>query len=192
MTTTNTLTLRRFRPIQIGIHWFSAVTVLVAMSSGTLVLKALPNTAEKIVPLQAHIGLGLVAAAAILVGVLFRLTLPQPPRMGTGSRRLDFLAIIVHKGLRMAVLGMVGSGVALAIQAGLPAILLSGGSVPLPHDFWIYGPRLAHAVFAKVIMGMIGLHVAGALFHQFVKKDGLLGRMWFGNSSTEDIALNQE
>lgn len=34
------------------------------------------------------------------------------------------------------------------------------------------------------LMALIALHVAAALYHRFVLKDGLLRRMWFGKRST--------
>ncbi|MHB8777342.1 MAG: cytochrome b/b6 domain-containing protein [Anaerolineales bacterium] len=30
------------------------------------------------------------------------------------------------------------------------------------------------------ILGLLVLHVGGAVYHQFIIKDNLLGRMWFG------------
>ena len=35
-------------------------------------------------------------------------------------------------------------------------------------------------MIAKLLMALIALHLAAALYHQFVLKDGLLARMWFG------------
>ena len=36
-----------------------------------------------------------------------------------------------------------------------------------------------HEVLTTVLMWLVGLHVAAALKHQFVDRDGLLRRMWF-------------
>src|SRR5690606_31660503 len=36
---------------------------------------------------------------------------------------------------------------------------------------------LPHWVGALLIILLIGAHVAGALYHQFIRRDGLLGRM---------------
>jgi cytochrome b561 len=40
--------------------------------------------------------------------------------------------------------------------------------------------RVAHVVAAKLLMALIVLHVAAALWHQVVRRDGLLRRMSFG------------
>ena len=183
MPPTTTHSPRRFHPAQVALHWLSAAGVLAALAGGTFVLKALPNTAAKIAPLQAHVVIALAATLAIALGVVLRRKMPRPPRRAARSRRLDRLAVAVHWGLPVAVLAMAGSGVALSIQAGLPAVLFGGAPAPLPADLWIYAPRLVHAVIAKALLGLVGLHVAGALFHHFVKKDGLLAGMWFGRRS---------
>jgi cytochrome b561 len=39
--------------------------------------------------------------------------------------------------------------------------------------------RVVHAVAAKWLMALIVLHVAAALWHQVVRRDGLLRRMGF-------------
>jgi cytochrome b561 len=40
--------------------------------------------------------------------------------------------------------------------------------------------RALHAITAKLLMALIVLHVAAALWHQVVRRDGLLRRMGFG------------
>jgi cytochrome b561 len=38
-------------------------------------------------------------------------------------------------------------------------------------------PRDAHNLGAKLILAIVILHVAAAVWHQFIRKDGLLARM---------------
>jgi cytochrome b561 len=38
----------------------------------------------------------------------------------------------------------------------------------------------AHIVMAYLTIALLFLHVAAALFHQFVRRDNVLRRMWFG------------
>jgi cytochrome b561 len=40
--------------------------------------------------------------------------------------------------------------------------------------------RVLHAIAAKLLVALIVLHIAAALWHQFVRRDGLLRRMGFG------------
>jgi cytochrome b561 len=84
--------------------------------------------------------------------------------------------------LYVAVLGQAFSGVLLALQTGLPETFFGGGK--LPADFWIYPLRTVHYIFSRMLMVLIALHVAGALYHTLVLGDGLLRRMFFGRRAT--------
>jgi cytochrome b561 len=55
-----------------------------------------------------------------------------------------------------------------------------GGVGSLPVNFDAIPPRVAHGVLAKLLLLLIGLHAAAALYHQFVRRDGLFSRMAFG------------
>jgi cytochrome b561 len=43
--------------------------------------------------------------------------------------------------------------------------------------------RAFHELSWQILLALIILHVAAALFHQFWRKDNLLGRMWFGRAT---------
>ena len=43
--------------------------------------------------------------------------------------------------------------------------------------------RAFHELSWKILLALIILHVAAALYHQFIRRDNLLGRMWFGSST---------
>jgi len=78
------------------------------------------------------------------------------------------------------VFAMVASGVALGVSTDLPAIVFGGSVKPLPATFDGSWMRVLHAVAAKLLMALIVLHVAAALWHHTVRRDGLLRRMGFG------------
>jgi cytochrome b561 len=44
----------------------------------------------------------------------------------------------------------------------------------------IYPTFVAHFYIATLLVGLIVLHVLAAFYHQFVRKDGLLRRMFLG------------
>lgn len=73
---------------------------------------------------------------------------------------------------------MAASGIVLALQAGLPGIVF-GGDGSLPESFAGFRPRAAHGVLSRLLLALIALHVIAALYHRFVRRDGLLGRMSF-------------
>jgi len=67
----------------------------------------------------------------------------------------------------------------MAIEAGILGILI-GQHPQIPADFWVYNSRHAHYLISRLLMVLIALHVAGALYHTLIRRDRLLRRMWFG------------
>jgi cytochrome b561 len=63
-----------------------------------------------------------------------------------------------------------------------------GTGEPLPPSFEVYPSFVAHGYFALLLAGFIILHVVAALYHQFVRKDGLFRWMWFGRRALDPAA----
>ena len=151
---------------------------------GTFVLAQTPNDAVgKIDALRGHMIMGITIGALMLVRLIVRLRSSRPPAASTGHAALDRLGNLAHIGLYVLVFAMAASGGATALLSGLPDIVFGNTMAPLPESFFAYPPRIVHGWVAKALFLLIGLHVIGALFHQFSRKDRLLARMWFGNRS---------
>ena len=75
---------------------------------------------------------------------------------------------------------MAASGLALAVQAGLPDVLLGTSGMSLPQTLAGYAPRTVHGAPATMLLALVALHVLAALYHQLVRKDRLLARMGLG------------
>src|SRR5258708_33522773 len=80
---------------------------------------------------------------------------------------------------------MVGSGYAPEIQAGLNKVVFKHAGEPLPESFEIYPSFVAHGYIALLLAGFIILHVLAALYHHFVRKDGLLRRKGVGRRGVD-------
>jgi cytochrome b561 len=52
---------------------------------------------------------------------------------------------------------------------------------PLPSSFASLPTFQIHAALATVLAILIAAHIAAAFYHQFVLKDRLFRRMWFGS-----------
>jgi cytochrome b561 len=172
----------RYHPIQVVLHWLSAVLVISAWVIGALVLERIPNAqaAQKIFPLGIHMTAGLTIALVMALRLALRVALEPPPRATSGNALLDRLAPVVHGALYVASLAMAASGLTLAVQAGLPAIVFGGADAPLPTNLQDFAARSLHAVIGTILISLVALHAAAALYHHFVRRDGLLARMWFG------------
>jgi len=104
----------------------------------------------------------------------------NPPSADARNEILNSGAKLAHLGLYALVFAMVGSGIGIAISTGLFGIVFSGSGAPLPEDFSVFSARVAHGLIATLLLVLIGLHFAGWAYHQFVLRDGLISRMWFG------------
>ena len=174
------MTPKRYHAALVALHWLLAVILIVALAMGTFAVKTVPNSSpDKIGALQGHMIAGGLILLLTLLRLVVRLKTEHPAPATAGNALLDRLARTTHWGLYLLVLLMAGSGVAMSVMAGLPGIVF-GGVGSLPANFDALPPRAVHGIVAKLLMLGIGLHVAAALFHQFVRRDGLLSRMGFG------------
>jgi cytochrome b561 len=170
----------RYHPALVALHWLSALLILSALAMGFLVLDRVPNSAaQKVQLLFWHAVLGVTILLVLIARFTVRVRTPRPAPATTGSPLLDRLARLTHYALYAAVALMALSGLATAVLAGLPAIFAGATSGPLPASFDHLPPRTGHAVLARIIVGLVALHLAGAFYHIVVRKDGLMRRMWF-------------
>ena len=169
---------KRSHPVHVALHWAIAIMTILAIAVGMFVLNPIPDTADKMGMLQIHAVWGALLGLLLAARLVTRFTLPRPAPATAGNAFLDFVAKATHFFLYVGVIGMVVSGLGTAVQANLPGVF--SGSAPFPADFMAYPPRIGHGFTALALIGIIGLHVAAALYHQFIKKDNLLARMWFG------------
>ena len=171
---------KRYHPALVTLHWLLALMLIVALAMGTFALKTVPNSSpDKIGALQGHMIAGGLILLLTLARLVIRLKTDHPAPASTGNALLDRLAPATHWALYLLVFLMAGSGIAMSVLAGLPGIVF-GGVGSLPVNFDALPPRAVHGIVAKLLMLAFALHIAAALFHQFVRRDGLLSRMGFG------------
>lgn len=180
-----------YHPLLVFMHWLLAVLLIVALGGGSLVLVKIPNTDPmKIQALRQHMAGGILLLVLMLTRLVVRLRTAHPAPASAGRPILDRLAWLSHRLLYVLVLGQAAAGLWLAQETHLPAVLFSGQGT-LPPDFWVYPMRSVHYVISRLLMALIALHVAAALYHTFVLRDGLLRRMWFGKrvvTAAESVA----
>lgn len=169
--------LKRYNAIMVILHWVLALFILGAIFIGAVALDEMESgDPQKILLLKVHIIVGAGILLFTLLRLLVRFTTSQPAPLAGGSRLLNKLSTGVHHLLYLLTIFTVLSGVTLAISAGLPAVLLDHAGA-LPENYHEFAAHEAHEVFANLLLLAILLHVAAALYHQFVLKDKLLSRM---------------
>lgn len=181
---------KRLRPLWVTLHWLMALLVFVTFGIGLLNLVDKPNTEAKLVPLGLHMALGIGILLIVIVRYVLRVLVFKPPRRAGGdpvpARKgpifLDRLTPYVHVLLYLCTALMALLGLAIALPADLFSIVWAGSGAPLPADFYAYPARVWHGSLSLVLALLIGQHVLVAVFHQFIKKENYLGRMWFNKN----------
>ena len=160
-------------------HWLSAALVaamfLLAWSAGW---SGPGPLGIRLVNL--HRSIGVVLFLTVLARLAWRLTHPLPPLPGSVGRWERGAAGLVQSLLYAGLLAMPLLGWAASDSAGDTVRVFGLFALPslLPMDEGRADLLFAlHGRVAIAILGLIGLHVAGALRHYFVEKDGVLQRM---------------
>jgi cytochrome b561 len=125
-----------------------------------------------------HISLGVAIAFFLVIRMAWRVARPVPlAELPTWQAHL---AKVTHFGLYALILVMTLLGWAATGYRGWTVWLF--GIIPLPAlaakgTPWAHTAGDAHAFLVYVLLAFILLHVAGALYHQFVMRDRVLSRM---------------
>ncbi len=172
-------TADRYGAVAVTIHWASVVLILFLIVSG-LRAADMADPVAKTAILRLHVPAGLTVLALTILRVIWWWMVDRKPAPASGSPRWQERgARAVHLLFYVIVLLMAASGIAMMALSGAGSIVLGGSAAPLP-DFANYAPHLPHGVGARLLMLLLVLHVGAALYHHFVRRDGLLRRMWFG------------
>lgn len=170
----------RYQPVLVALHWLLALMIIGLLCIGFFVLADMPNTdPKKLGILMLHMAGGMSVFALMILRLIIRIASTRP-NTATGVPRLDRLALIAHYCLYLLVFLMIASGYSTGIIAGLNRIVFAHSGEPLPGDFDVFPTFQAHSFLAVLLAILIAVHIAAAFYHQFMLKDGLFRRMWFG------------
>lgn len=168
----------RFSGAQRLLHWTMAAGIVGMLFIGVGMLS---TVSPSYVPLVAtHKTLGVVLFALVLVRLILRLVLGAPPLPAELPRLIRLGAILSHWALYGLMIVMPLLGWAMMSAADYPVVLI--GNVRLPSILqqsdtlhallWTAHRWLAFAFFALIL-----LHIAAALFHALVRRDGVFESM---------------
>ncbi|MEL6643798.1 MAG: cytochrome b/b6 domain-containing protein [Pseudomonadota bacterium] len=173
--------MQRYHPILVALHWLMALMILMALAAGGFFLANMPaDSPDKVAGLGGHMIFGMAIGVLLILRLVTRIRSTHPPHATTGHDLLDRLGHWTHWGFYLLIAGMVLTGLTTALGLGLFPIVYGGSAETLPPELATFAPRLAHGFIALLLAGLIALHIAAAIYHQAVLKDGLLRRMWFG------------
>jgi cytochrome b561 len=166
-------TPKRYHFSMVILHW---LTVVLMLGAGFLAGDEGGSSA----PIDIHIILGGLLLVVLVIRLVLRFTTQRPAWASTGNAYLNKFGELVHVGLYFFAIFILVWGAVIAYQRNLFAYVLGTGAVSFERvNFLIRG---FHHLGWVAILGLLLLHVGGALYHQFILKDKLFDRMWFGSN----------
>ncbi len=169
---------QRYTKTAIALHWVLALALVGSFSVG-LYMADLPFSPQRLKLYNWHKWAGVTILALSLARLLWRLT-HRPPADLPAPAWQQRAAHLTHLALYGLFFAVPLVGWAYSSAAGFPIVWF--GVLPLP-DFVHPDKELAeaikpwHGALAWALAALVVLHVAAALKHHFLDRDGLLQRM---------------
>jgi cytochrome b561 len=171
-------TADRYGALVVSIHWLSALLIIILIASGFRAANTV-DPAAKAAVLRVHVPIAITVLALTILRIGWWWGFDRKPNPVAGSSRWQERAAQVgHVLFYIIILGMIASGIGMIALSGAAPMIFGAEGALLP-DFWKYPPRLPHGIGARLLLALIVLHAGAALYHHFVRRDGLLRRMWF-------------
>ena len=174
------------------LHWLMAVLVVIQVAAGVIMVNAAPppslwgTLADTLALYSVHKVLGLVLLALALVRIAWRVARgapPEEPTLAVWQRETSWL---VHAWIYLAlilvpILGWVGISLYPAL------VVFDRFAIPgltAPDEARSVAVFAAHAIAAFALVALVAMHVGAALYHHFIRGDGVLLRMLPGLRTT--------
>jgi cytochrome b561 len=168
----------QFGAMSIFNHWTVATLIIVMLAIG-LYMGTLPRGPELTGWIDLHKSIGVIVLVLGAWRVLWRVVHRFPDDIAHMPPWQRFVARWVHILLLAAILIMPITGYTLSSMGGHPIMFFGLFEMPaLPENKAIAGVASEiHGIVAWVLIGLIVLHVFGALKHHAVDKDQTMKRM---------------
>ncbi len=173
------MTTTRYTFVALGLHWLLAIMIVASFGVGTYMVD-MQMSPSRLKLFNYHKWAGVTILALSAARLLWRLSHRAPPLPDTMPGWQRMASHATHMALYGLFFAVPLLGWAYSSAAGFPIVWM--GLVPLP-DFVGKDRELAelikpfHGLAAWLLASFVVLHVAAALKHHFIDKDGVLARM---------------
>lgn len=161
------------------LHWLAGFAIALAWIVGT-VMGDLPRGDPRAAGLSLHFALGTAVLTLTALRLVWRLANPRlEPAPGTPGWQVA-AARLAHAALYALMFAVPLSGVLAAWFGGKAINLFWVATLasPFARDRALEkGAEEVHEVLANGLLVLVAVHVAAALWHHFVRRDGMLRRM---------------
>lgn len=169
---------QRYSGVAVTLHWL--IALLIVLNFAAAWVSEGMARAERMQVMANHKAIGITVLFLSVLRIVWRVTHRPPPLQRSLHPWERALAHGVHTLFYLLIIGLPLTGWAMSSSRGPVSIfgLFAMPPLPVPSDkaagAILHG---AHENLAWVMLGLFVLHVAGALKHQFLDRDGTLARM---------------
>ena len=174
----NPVSTAKYSGPAIALHWLLGVAIVGSFIVGVY-MTDLPMSPQRLKLYNWHKWAGVCILAFSAIRLLWRLTHRPPADLAMPAWQ-QRTAHVAHGLLYVLFFAVPLAGWAYSSAAGFPIVVF--GVLPLP-DFVPANKELAeaikplHKILAFTLAALVLAHVAAALKHHFIDRDGLLNRM---------------
>ncbi len=168
----------RFAAPLIALHWLIALAILTLLALGLYMVGLPKGVPVKATLINLHKSLGLTVFLLVLIRIAVRMAATRPPlppmRAWQRAAARTTQAFLYVGMIAMPVTGYLGSSFN-TYGARFWGLALPTWGWDDPHLRGLFFG--AHRALAYAMIGLIVLHIVGALKHEFIDRDALLGTM---------------
>jgi superoxide oxidase len=173
-----------YHPVLKVVHWASLIFVIAAYTA-VWMSHAAASSQQSAVLVQLHRSIGVTVFLLTLFRLAWRWN-SRVPRLPSDLPLLQkvaartteyafYMLLLLQPALGLLHTNARGQRIDLYFLGELPAVIG-------PDKAWAKQLMTAHEFVAYLLLGLIGLHAAAALFHHFVRRDNVLIAMLPGRS----------
>jgi len=163
-----------FSPLQRALHWLMAIMVLVMLFIGVTMVSTLRPRFLTLIAIHKPLGIAILILALLRLGARWKRGAPPLPNDLPSIQAVA--AKLSHAVLYALLIAMPLIGWGMLSAGGYPIVLFGSFHLPgiLPQDDQLYAAlRTAHTLLAYMFFATILLHIAAALFHALIRRDGV-------------------
>ena len=172
------MSLKRFTPLQRLLHWLMAICLLAMLFIGVGMVSTIMPKYLGLVSIHKSLGIAILVLALIRLAVRLRYGAPALPAGLPAPMKLAAQAS--HYAFYLLMIGMPLIGWGMLSAAAYPVVVFDSVRLPsiLPQSDSLHALLWgAHFYLAFAFFALILLHVAAALFHALVRRDGVFEAM---------------
>lgn len=163
----------------VTLHWLVAACLVASVILGR-VFAGLEDSDPTSPILSAHKSIGLVILLLALARLAWRAR-HRPPPLPAMPPAHRFAAKLTHALLYVTIVGMPVTGYVAVAARGRETTFFGLFQIPqlTPLSRVLsQNAQTVHTAWQYALYGLVTAHVAAALYHHFILKDGLMARMW--------------